>query len=312
MTTQKVTLDPQERETGTAIFWIVTIGALVLGAIAVGYSVQHESKHSKIIEALGEALVIAGFLSLTVDRYVKHKLIEEVSRDVAKLIFGYQLPPGAEATFKDLMLGWRVIREDLAISWKIVPVPSSDKLNVTVAFSFTVRNFGNSKETYKQSVFAEDHDTPTITHLKCVKIQPGKKDETIYDYTPANIKVDKSDRGVQKAFGEEISIKPYAKGKGPSYNVSASYSMVLPPEYSDVFAFGGPTSKVSIVAEIDPATNIVFMAEDTEDGSEAPWSYDQFYLPKQYLRVRWYKGSAAHAAPANPAAAVVPGGAASK
>jgi hypothetical protein len=47
----------------------------------------------EFIAAIGHALVIAGVLAATVDRFVKERFLREVSWDVAKYLIGYNLPP---------------------------------------------------------------------------------------------------------------------------------------------------------------------------------------------------------------------------
>ena len=278
-----------ERPKVSVTFLLVTIGTVVVGALGIVISFRYGERTSKIIEAIGEALLIAGVLALTVDRYIKHKLAEEVAHDVARIAFGFHLPPEAEAIFKDITTGWRLFRENLVITWSISRIPSSHLLKVVVHFCFEIRNIGTSEEPYKQSVFVEDHDNPTIEFLRCVKHSPGSKPETLYDYSAEknNFQIDRTEIGVQKAFGKEIGIKPNANHKGPKYTVVAQYSMKLPEDYSDVFAFGGPTLKVKIISEFP--TGLTFVAPDAEVGSNGPWKYDNFYLRNQHLRVRWFK-----------------------
>src|SRR6266566_763165 len=75
--------DTMTRETG---FWLITITALALGCFCIFASFHWGFQGQELVRSFGEALFIAGFIAITVDRYMKWKMLHEVSEDVSKFL----------------------------------------------------------------------------------------------------------------------------------------------------------------------------------------------------------------------------------
>ena len=72
------------------IIWPLSIGSMLVGGLGIIAS-HRWSFPSKELGSLGDAVFIAGFLSMTVDQYVKKHLLHEVAHDVTKYLIGYRL-----------------------------------------------------------------------------------------------------------------------------------------------------------------------------------------------------------------------------
>jgi hypothetical protein len=266
------------------LFYFITLSVLILGAVAIFLSLLWEKNRSlKILEAFGEAMLIASFLSLTVDRYIKWEMLKEVSRDVSEFLIGYQLPAEAQAKIRELM-ACRIIRENFDLHWHIAETQQPGKVKVVTSFSFDVKNITSETEDYQQVVVVETRDNPTIGQLECDSSDKSGR----YSLDGAKISHEKvGEHGVIEALGTKIAIKPNRESNEPHYRVGASYSMILPEEWSDVFAFGGPTLKVTVSADVPD--NFAFVAPDADMKTAHSWRYNKFYLPNQHLRVRWFK-----------------------
>jgi hypothetical protein len=254
-----------------------------VGGVALIFSIGAETYFHKLLGAFGEALVIAGFLALTVDRYIKWRTFREISHGVAEYLIGYQLPAGAQAKIKDLM-SCTIIREDMDLHWRIMPSEEAGKVKVAVNLSFHVKNISSEDQIYQQCVFVEKQDKPVIEEMQC----NSSDSSSCYRLKGTDVAHDRpGEPGVMEAVGPEITIKPNKDSDQPYYRMAARYSMVLPDEYSDVFAFGGSTLRVKISADV-PDT-LVFSPPDSDDAAISAWFYNKFYLPNQHLRVRWFK-----------------------
>ena len=93
---------------------------LLVLLVAVGVVLSYfGSKHwGHSAEVIGDALIIAGVLGLTVDGYVKAHLLEEASQDIAKYLVGYQLPGQIQDTIKELMCT-KLVNRDLHLHYRL-------------------------------------------------------------------------------------------------------------------------------------------------------------------------------------------------
>ena len=268
-----------------SVFVLITVLILLagVGSIVTANLLLKDIRSEKPLEAFGEALLIAGFLSLTVDRYAKWKLLREMSKDVSQFLIGYQLPEKAQDKIKELM-GCKIIRQNLDIHWKIQTGQDPAKVRVTVNFSFDLINITGEEQPYQQFLLVEKQDNPVIEEVECCSSEKADS----YRYAGQGISHDKVDEpGVIEALGKKLTIKPNKDGHGPTYRVGARYSMTLPQDYSDVFAFGAPTLKVTITDDVPPGFE--FHAPDADLSMTNRWEYNKFFLPNQHVRVRWRK-----------------------
>jgi hypothetical protein len=139
-------------------------------------------------------------------------------------------------------------------------------------------------QTYQQRLSIEKQDRPVIGEIQCSSLDSS----CCYHRNGSDLAKDRQkEHGVVEAIGPQITIQPNRDSAQPYYRVAARYSMMLPEEYSDVFAFGGPTLKVKISAQVPE--DLVFSPPESKEAAINTWFYDKFYLPNQHLRVRWFK-----------------------
>jgi hypothetical protein len=73
----------------TILFWFFVVAQLLVGAWLLYHPILWARS---FFEALADALIIAGLLAVTVDLYLKTRLLKEVAGDVSKFFVGYSLP----------------------------------------------------------------------------------------------------------------------------------------------------------------------------------------------------------------------------
>jgi hypothetical protein len=66
---------------------------LGVALIGVGTFVLYEWGKTPTVNSLGEAILIAGILTLVVDTFLKARLIKEASKGVFHWMLGFNLPP---------------------------------------------------------------------------------------------------------------------------------------------------------------------------------------------------------------------------
>jgi hypothetical protein len=260
---------------------------MVSGAFGIFAAIHWSFRGHELAGSFGEALFIAGFLSMTVDQYVKNKMLHEVSHNVSKYLIGYELPVEAQDRIKELM-SCRIIRENYAAFYEATKSETPGKLKLEVTISYDVKNITHHNESYKQYLALEQHDLPAIIELKCESSdsratyhREGKDVSSVHD-------------GVVEAEGPLITIKPAGKGGGPTYRVSDKHSVIQSEEYSDLISFLAPTINVTITAKFPPEITFIAPSETPSEATEAnSWEYKRLFMPSEHIRVRWFKNKSA-------------------
>ncbi len=265
------------------LFWPIVIGALVIGAFGIFASLRWYFSDQEIVRSFGETLFISGFLSITVDRYVKWKMLHEVSRDVSKFLIGWQLPKEMQDRIGQLMKT-DLVRRNLDIHYRMVRTEEIGRVVLRVRFSFDLVNLTDHKVDYQQYVAFEKHDNPQIQKLEC----DSSDERARYKLDGTGISQTKPDEpGVVEAYGPLIKIKPNRTDHGTTYRVAGAYSIVFPEEFSDIFSFATPTINVTVTA--DWPDDIDFIAPPADVTTTNRWEYNRIFLTSEHIHVRWFK-----------------------
>src|SRR5215467_11251403 len=106
---------------------------------------------------IGEAVLVAGILSVTVDLYLKHKLQEEAARDIFHYILGLKLPEELGNNLLAFASEKRVYRKDVVLG---VEVQSTSE-GVSITIEPTAKVVAARKATYEQVLLFEESARPT-------------------------------------------------------------------------------------------------------------------------------------------------------
>src|SRR5579863_8040968 len=192
-------------------FGLVTIGAILLGAIGMATSIRYDfyghQATREFARAISEALIIAGFIAVTVDRYVKERLLKETSHDISKYLIGYNLPPEVQDRIHRLM-GTTVIRRDFRHSYKLERI--SGQVKATISGEYSVENCSNSEQEYTPALHLEKHEDPILIEFRC-----DSADKNAVDRKTGGID---DSRDVVSFFLRKFRVQPV--GNGLTYRVS--------------------------------------------------------------------------------------------
>ena len=95
-----------------------------VGATAAGFAEFYgENYHLGWLAALGEGLIVAGVLAVTVDSYLKRHLTRAVIRDVSPYLMGASLPEVLRNEIHALC-ATEVIRRDLELDFIFRELPN--------------------------------------------------------------------------------------------------------------------------------------------------------------------------------------------
>lgn len=257
--------------------------AMLLGIAAIVVSVMsrfwgHEVTRETVRD-LGEALVIGSFIAVTVDQYVKRKLLWETSHDIAKYLIGYNLPKEIQDAIRDLM-ATAVIRRDFNQHYTLEH-NTEGKLKLTISTKYKVLNCSNTVREFTPRLEFEKHQAPTILEFRC-----DSADRRAVDIKRGNQDLGEKQDGVLSIALKKIKLQPAINGNGLSYQVSCKYYRLVDVADSDVISFVAPTIGVTITAE--PPEDIGFYVGTATVETENRWEFQRLFLELQHVHVRWF------------------------
>jgi hypothetical protein len=263
-------------------FLLLLVLLITAGALCSIYGPEHWGHPA---EAIGDALIIAGVLGLTVDGYVKSHLLEEASRDILKYMFGYHLNEELKGTMMNLMFTERVSR-DLHLHYKLaLQKDRPDKLSVELTLTYRVENLTYIKYPYSQYFYQDAQFLPRFLELRCDSSDNDANYNLGEEELLEQVKKQK-EAFVIKVEGPAVSIPPRNYEGQSKHQFTIKCASVYPQDDSDVFVFDYPTVGVVITAEYP---------DDLEfEGPGKPaapnrWEYPRVFLGGEQVTVYWRK-----------------------
>ncbi|HBB93903.1 MAG TPA: hypothetical protein DC054_00810 [Blastocatellia bacterium] len=237
-------------------------------------------------EGIGEALIIAGILGLTVDGYIKEHLLEEASRDIAKYVWGYRLPTEVRKRFEDLMLTKRVTR-GFHLHYELSPINATPgKVLVETTLTYQTQNIGNEVLPYRRRFYQQKYFSPCFLELRCISSDTNGN----YYIGPKELSEQLKSQEGSSEIGvatREIKLLPYDSLSNPQYEFKARWTLVCPDDYSDFFVLDeSPTIGVLITAEYPDE----FEFEGPSPATQVKgWNYPRVFFANEQITVHWRK-----------------------
>ncbi len=272
-------------------FFAFLLGFAVLG-FGLIWGAHHIPDHYVVRRLLaasvGEALIVASVLGLTVDRYLKEYLVRKASQDVSKYLVGYNLPDEIKARIQALM-GTALIRRDWRIAYTLSPAEgSADEVYIDVHYTFELENVSNTVQSYTQIIEEERHRNPVILEMRCDDPESGFR--LIADETKSLGKAKDGVPGVIEARGPEIQVKPSGGKPELRYPFMGHYRLRTPSSNSDTFSFLQPSIGVTITASYPAGYTISMESDRNMIVTENMWQLRQrAFLQSEHVMVRWSK-----------------------
>lgn len=241
-------------------------------------------------EGLGEALIIAVILAVGVDRYVKNRLLTEVTRDVLSFIAGHNMPDKLKRLIEDL---WRCqyVRNKFEIHFALedIDIPNFVRLRMTT--TYTVWNLTEETVDYKVRTSLEKPQwgDPGSSALEEI-IVSGSDD---FKISHEEIRKDQRDTGTYLIFERNMKLLPAARQT--PLKVKTVRSAVYPDMWFYVLDLLEPTMGIKIYT--DPQIKFDWHVDffHGRGGSSHRvnfWEHRTAYLPGQSARVTWARMSA--------------------
>lgn len=241
--------------------------------------------HGELRPKLGDAVIIAGLLSILLDRYLKLELLREVARDVLSFAAGHDLPPKLKAVISQI-LRQPYVRENFKITMELKPFAHSDIVRLQMKTEYVVRNLTNDRQRYRVRSAIEKsyvHGEESAIHIVSVS-QGGRV--VLAKSEPNLPRMPEVDGYIR--FSEDVDLLPLA-----SISVETLRSAPYRDSYFYVLDFLELTQDVvvQVITTQDYDWNVVFGATGTATHQGNEWRHPGTHLPGQYVRVIWNKKS---------------------
>jgi hypothetical protein len=270
-------MDKAHTHDSSSAWWFYGISAAaLLLAIALEAKAARETwEYKEAIKSVCDAVIIASLLAVTVDRFVKERLIREFSSDAAKYLMGYRLPTAVQDKIRELM-STTIVRRDYNANYTLVGDNGRQKL--TVELNFYVENYSNEPQTYQQLLGLAVYQAPTVSLMACHTTDDAAR----YEFKD----VEGTVKGASIRFEcNPITIRPITSGM--TYRMQTRYEL-YPPFPSETITFHRTTCNAEILAEgagFAFALHSITLASKTKKAGN--WEFNRAFLPGEHIRFEW-------------------------
>jgi len=262
--------------------FFVLCWVLVAAGVTVLWKYPHDWPQHELAISVSHALVVAGILGLTVDRFVKYRLLKEVATDVSKYLIGYELPKEVQDRIHDIM-ATAIVRFNYEQRYRLFE-DNDGEIKAEVQLSYDVENWSGTPRSYTPELYFDKHERATIVEVGCHttdgKAQFFLTGEALRPFI-------REDTDSLRASGDHVAIQP--RSTGVRYRVFQKY-FLKPSVPLDITAFGKPTIGVTVIVD-HPETlrcRLVAMAPTTVHIGNR-WELRQLFMPGEHITLKWEK-----------------------
>ena len=248
---------------------ILGITLIVLGSLGFIY-LRGEVWHS-----FSETAVIAGIVTLTVDPFLKKRLIKETSKDIFHHLLGIDLPLAVRDSLSDQLTNTKQYREDVEIDADVRIVGEDAVLTIisrgkVVAVKDCV---------VTQWISFEESERPRLLEASLTGHPNRKKD---YAKKERDLKLieNKKESMVWEWHGPSVDLK-----KNQKLNSNIKYEITRGP--SDFFVLNFAVPAVRPRVRLSASADLLITESFTENIIGNEYTYEKVFLHGDHIQIRW-------------------------
>lgn len=263
-------------------FATVLVAGLILRSLGPSATSNHLAPD--FINALADALLIAGILGLLLEIYATRLLVEKVSGDLAEKLVGRGLPSELQAHIKSIVDS-DIVRDHYVKTYKLSLIENGEKVQVDVTTSFDVKNYSDSVIEYSPIYQDENVYEPQFMGME-YGVGGSRFVETVK-------KQDAATKVLTVDGKKKVKLHPFRTNPRAVCEVVIRHRLKMPSEYTDVTNFAAPTMGVTLRTESLPSELDFFSFGEDSSASlpngDKSWHFDRSFVTGQNFRVWWYK-----------------------
>jgi hypothetical protein len=266
-------------------FWALALGVLVAGVLLMQFLPEQMPLHS-----IGEALVIAATLAITVDKYLKRRLVKELLQNVFHFVIGYDLPAEARDRIREIVTKSTLIRRDCLLDYRIEVLPDDpDKVRIELTATLSLHNITSEELPYQfRTSTSSSNESGQVLRLWCRSRHAG----STYEYPPPELKLEGPDiEGNYWITGKELKIPPKNVEKDIKFEIGAKYETISKVRSdTEDYRFVYPTLGVKVRVEYSEDDFIVSpVPKPSANFGKCEWVYDRFFVSDEQVAIRWVR-----------------------
>lgn len=257
---------------------------------------------SALAHGIAEALAIAVFLALTVDKFVKEDLAKEIVKDVSPYIAAASLPKGLREEVHNIST-INTYRESVDLEFIIEKQLGSENVQVTTTSIFIMQNLLNEAAPFNLDVVVEKKYS--VRNQKHILLVKGENVCLKSDKSPVAFieEAGDGDLGYDGALG---STRKYTKHLFIPPNGKSTFTtrivQMFPAEHADVFVsiYATKRAKITLECPTELDVDVLFAHRQSESARisegfakqgwrKKMWDFDCAMIPYQPIIYRWWK-----------------------
>jgi hypothetical protein len=274
-------MNPSKDQKDRSAFWMV---AFFFSLIGTGMIFIYWFQ-SKFIHSLSEAAIIAGILGLTVDHYVKKRLVREAARDIDKYLLGYALPGELREKISEARYA-KVVRRKFECTYTILPIAGEKRIKLETDLTFEVENITSRIQEYTAELELENHCLPEIELMSC-ECHYDRKQE--YEFKGSGWTLNEKGATVE-VTARRVQLLPKGPNHYVTYKFRHKYRQTFPATGSEYFKFDQPypTIGAKIIVLHPNQFKIHFSSKaHVEEAERAEWNDPKVFLHGEIITVWW-------------------------
>ena len=229
---------------------------------------------SETLVDLCKAMFIAGVVTVTVDPFLKRRLLKEASTDIFHHLLGFDLPKEIRESLRDFLLKNRSYRENAVIDVH-AQTASDGAVDVTWIMRWDVVAVTTTE--YQQHVSFEEADQGQILEASVTSTSHAKLSYT--EKTPS-LTPEKNEPMVFAWSGKKIKLK-----NGDVLHAYVKFVTRGPFTGYSVTNFAYSTINPRVKVSCSPDLEIYASQSDLRSGDE--YIYRKVFVPSDHIQIRW-------------------------
>jgi hypothetical protein len=251
--------------------WLGVIVGLVLVAISILGIVWCPNE---VGIKFSDALLVAGIVTVTVDPFLKRRLLKEASTDIFHHLLGFDLPLEIRETLRDFLLKNRIFAKDVSIEANVQSVGSD---SVEVSWSVNQRIVAAASDSFNQHVSFEESEHGSVLEATVSSLAHP---EWNYNKKSPILKPEHDEPMVSSWTGDKIELK-----RGDELTTLLKFTTHGPKSGHVVYNFSRATINPRIRVYSSDDLEIASSRSDQRNADE--YIHRKVFVPGDHIQVRW-------------------------